>query len=466
MPNRPHHLSSPPSDRIPPAIRDALAAVERRKRGGPPLTLEQTMALVELSAWDFNGVEPGHPDYEIRLAAWQAEVEARHPRAPDPEASGPRATIGALPPDAAPQQQQVKVQPPGVATVARTVLVVVGVVVGLYVVYLLRQPIGWVVLAAFLAVAMSGPVRWLAQRMKRGLAIALAYVLLLLAPVLLALIVIPPFVSGAQDLAQQAPTYAQQARDFADKNPTLRKLEQNYGVLTQLQNEAKKLPKKVGTGAAGTLSDIGLGLINSIFAGLTILILSIFLVAYGGRWVTRWLASHPPDRARRLERTLDRIAAAVGNYVAGALVQATVAGVTTFIVLEILGVPFAAPLAVIVALFDLVPLVGATIGAVLVGVVTLFSDFPTDTIVWVVWAIIYQQLENNVIQPQIQTRAVNLNPFAVLVAVLFGSELFGVFGALLAIPVAASIQIALKEWWQWRHDNRASLAGIVEPGAT
>ena len=76
-----HHHTSPPPERIPAAVLDALAAVERRKRGGPPLTLEQTMALVELSAWDFNGVEPGHPQYEERLAAWQAEVEARHPRA-------------------------------------------------------------------------------------------------------------------------------------------------------------------------------------------------------------------------------------------------------------------------------------------------------------------------------------------------------------------------------------------------
>lgn len=366
--------------------------------------------------------------------------------------------------DPAPQQP-VKVVAPGAATVARTVLIIVAVIICLYVIYLLRQPIGWIVLATFLAIAMSGPVAFFARRMKRGLAIALAYLLLLLAPVLLALIVVPPFVSGAQDLAKQAPTYAQQARDFAEKNPTLRKLERNYGVLTQLQNEAKKLPRKVGTGAPSTLSDIGLGLVNSIFAGVTILVLSIFLVVDGRRWVQRWLKTHPRDRSMRLERTLDRIAAAVGNYVAGALVQATIAGITTFVVLEILGVPFAAPLAVLVALFDLVPLVGATIGAVLVGIVTVFSDFPTDTIVWVVWAVLYQQLENNVIQPQIQTRAVNINPFVVLVAVLFGSKLFGVFGALLAIPFAASLQIALKEWWQWRQDNRAELAGIIDPSA-
>ncbi len=377
--------------------------------------------------------------------------------------SGQRAKMRALPPDEIPQK--VRLEPPSAGAVARTVLIVVGVIVGLYIVYLLRGPIGWLVLALFLAVAMSGPVRFFSRRMRRGLAVAVSYILLLLAPVLLGLIVVPPFVTGAQDLAKEAPSYAQQARDFADKNPTLRKLEKNYGLLTQLQSEAKKLPKKVGTGAATTLSDIGVKLINSIFAGVTILILSIFLVADGGRWLRRWLESHPEDRAQRLDRAITRMGSAVGNYVAGALVQATIAGITTFVVLEILGVPFAAPLAVIVALFDLIPLVGATIGALLVGIVTVFSGFPTDTIVWAIWAVVYQQLENNVIQPQIQTRAVNINPFVVLTAVLFGSRLFGVFGALLAIPFAASLQIAFIEWRSWREDNRVSTAGIIEPGA-
>jgi predicted PurR-regulated permease PerM len=152
----------------------------------------------------------------------------------------------------------------------------------------------------------------------------------------------------------------------------------------------------------------------------------------------------------RLRRAADRIANAVGNYVGGALLQATIAGVTTFIVLSILGVPFAAPLAVITALFDLIPLVGATIGAILVGVVTAFHDFPVATIVWAIWAIIYQQVENTMIQPQIQRRAVEVHAFVVLVSVLFGATLFGILGALLAIPVAASMQIAVREWWDYR----------------
>ena len=106
--------------------------------------------------------------------------------------------------------------------------------------------------------------------------------------------------------------------------------------------------------------------------------------------------------------------------------------------LIILGVPFAAALAIVIFFARPVPLVGATIGAVVVGVVTVFADFPTATIVWVIYSIVYQQVENTLIQPQIQKRAVNVHPFVVLVAVLFGSTLFGVLGALVAIPIAAS----------------------------
>jgi predicted PurR-regulated permease PerM len=164
------------------------------------------------------------------------------------------------------------------------------------------------------------------------------------------------------------------------------------------------------------------------------------------------------------------MAEAVGNYVAGALAQAVVCGITTFLVLTLLGVPFAAPLAVLSALFDLIPLVGATIAAVVVGLVTLFTDFPTATIIWSIWAIVYQQIENTVIQPQIQKRAVDIHPFAVLVSVLFGSTLFGIGGALLAIPVAASLQIAVTEWWRYRHPEVSAPpssppGGGPEPGA-
>ncbi len=140
------------------------------------------------------------------------------------------------------------------------------------------------------------------------------------------------------------------------------------------------------------------------------------------------------------------MAKAVAGYVAGALTIALIAGVATFIVLTILGVPFAAPLAVIAGLFSLIPLVGATIAAILIGIVTVFEHFPTVTIIWAIWAIVYQQFENHVIQPQIQKRTVNVQPFITIVAVLFGATLLGVLGALVAIPAAASIQILFREY--------------------
>jgi predicted PurR-regulated permease PerM len=133
-----------------------------------------------------------------------------------------------------------------------------------------------------------------------------------------------------------------------------------------------------------------------------------------------------------------------------------VAGVIAFVVLTILGVPAPLALALVIAILDLVPLVGATLGAVIVGIVTLFHDFPTVTVIWVIFAIAYQQFENYVVQPRIQSRAVDLDPFIIVVAALFGGTLLGVVGALVAIPVAAAIQIAVREY-------RAFRRGLIAP---
>jgi predicted PurR-regulated permease PerM len=333
--------------------------------------------------------------------------------------------------------------------VAQTVLTAVLVVLALYLVYLLRKPIGWLLIATFLAIALSGPVNFLNRRMRRGFAIAIVYVGLMLIPIGIGAIVVPPIVNGGNDLAENAPDYAQDVTDFVNDNDTLRDVNEDYDVTEKIQEEAAKLPSKIDD-AAVVLRDVGFGLINSIFALITILILTAFILGGGRRWLHFGLRFVPEDRAQRLERVFDRVGRAVGNYVAGALAQATIAGVTSFIVLKILGVPFAAPLALIIFFLDLIPLIGATIGAILVGLVTLFEDFPTATIIWALYSILYQQLENNLIQPQIQRRAVDINPFLVIVSVLFGSALLGILGALVAVPVAASIQIAAREYLDYK----------------
>ena len=171
------------------------------------------------------------------------------------------------------------------------------------------------------------------------------------------------------------------------------------------------------------------------------------------------LAQLRPEHQERTRQVAADIYGATGGYVAGALALATAAGISTYIILTILDVPFAVPLSVLMAFFDLIPLVGSTIGGVLVGVVTLFADFPGDTIVWVVYVLVYQQVENSVFQPVVYRRTVNLHPLAVITAILIGSSLLGVLGALVAIPIAAAIQIALKDMWENRPSQIVGATG-------
>ena len=216
--------------------------------------------------------------------------------------------------------------------IARNVLVVAGVALVLYVLWLLRKPISWLIIAAFLAVALAGPVNFFQRYMKRGLAIALVYLGLLAIPIGLGAVLLPPIVNQTSDVATNAPSYVNDVEDYVHKNKTLNDLNDKYDITDKLEDEAEKLPSKAGD-AAKVLRDIGFGLVSSIFAGVTILILSIFMVAAGPRWIDGFIRMQRPEHAERIERTLRRIANAVGNYVGGALLQATIAGFSAFIML-------------------------------------------------------------------------------------------------------------------------------------
>ena len=334
---------------------------------------------------------------------------------------------------------------PSARQIVRIVLTVVCVVISLYLIYLLRKPISWILIAAFLAVALSPPVNVLARHMRRGFAITIVFLGLLAIPIALIALIVPPLIGEANDFADKVPGYSRDVTKYVKENKRLRELNKDYDITSKLEDEAGKLPDRLG-GAAGTLRDVGFGIVNSLFALITILVLTAFLLGSGRTWVDALIRSRPPEQRERLRRSLDNMASAVAGYVAGALLIALIAGVATYIVLTILGVPFRGPLALIAGLFSLIPLVGATIAAVLIGLVTVFEDFPTITIIWTIWAIAYQQFENHLIQPQVQKRTVNVQPFITIVAVLFGATLLGVLGALVAIPIAASIQILLREY--------------------
>jgi predicted PurR-regulated permease PerM len=340
---------------------------------------------------------------------------------------------------------------PRVRAILRVVVTVMVSVFAVYLMYLVREPIGYIFLAAFVAVAASGPVNLLSRKLPRGLAIALVYLAIIFVPIVIALILVPPLVEQAVKLANNLPQYAQDLNDAFEENPQLKEANEKYDITTKLEDVAENLVSKLGD-AAGALVDIGAGVVSSIFALVTILVISMFMIGRGQAWRDALLRYRPPHQAERIRRATDAIANAVGSYIGGALAQAMIAGAAAWLMLVILGVPSPLPLALIIAMLDLIPLVGATLGAVVVGVVTLFVDFPTTTIIWAIFAIAYQQFENYVVQPRIQSRAVALDPFLVVVAALFGGALLGVIGALLAIPSAAAIQIAAREWMEYRRE--------------
>jgi predicted PurR-regulated permease PerM len=372
----------------------------------------------------------------------------KEPEAAEPGAEGGRSKPGR------PALGHLILGPPGgreptVRTILRIISTVVLSALALYVVYRLRTPISYVLMAGFLAVVVSGPVAWLSRRMPRGLAIPMVYLGGILIPIMVGAILIPPAVRAASELVKEFPDYVRDLRDWVNDNQQLREINENFDLTSKLEDWAADAASHLDD-AAGVLANLGTGLVGSIFALLMITILSLFMVARGGQWIDFALRTRPEREAEVIRRAFDRMAVAVGGYVGGALLQSAIAGVATFIVLSILGVPSPLALAVLIAVLDLIPLVGATIGAILVGIVTLFNDFPTVTIIWVVWAIVYQQFENYVVQPRIQGRAVDLDPFIIVIAALFGGTLLGIVGALIAIPLAAATQIGIREFLAYR----------------
>jgi predicted PurR-regulated permease PerM len=349
---------------------------------------------------------------------------------------------------------------PSTRAILKVLLVTAATAAVLYLLYLIRSILGLVFISIFLAVAM-GPAVDLYQhraRMPRGVAILFVYLTILGAIVGLGLLVVPPIVNGVNHFVNKVPTYVQDLR----KNPTVRKYDNKYHVTEKLDKEARKLPSRLGT-AASALTSVTVGVFSTIFQLVTVLVLTFFFLLDGKRMVGWGLRQLPPERAQRAQGVLSDVYEATSGYVVGNLIISVIAGTGTYIVLMILGVPFAVPLSVLMAFLDLIPLVGATIGGVGIGIVAAIADFPTALIVWAIYFIVYQQIENNILQPVIYRRTVALHPLVVLIAVLIGGSQLGVLGALIAIPVAAGLQIVVKDLWNARKARIAVTEGPPPP---
>jgi predicted PurR-regulated permease PerM len=336
--------------------------------------------------------------------------------------------------------------------VAKVVLVAAAVVAALYFAYLIRDVIGLLVIAAFFAVAIAPAVNWLDQRrVPRWLAILLVYIGIAAGIFGIGLLIVPPLVNGVEDLSADLPGYVDDLRN----NETFRDYDDRYHITNKLTEQAQQLPTKLGD-AAGTLRDVTVGVFTRFVQLFSILVITFFLVKDGHRLLEFLYRQMPPERARRLRTIADDVSDAIAGYVFGNFVISVLAGLVTYVTLRILDVPFATPLAILFGFFDLIPLVGATLGGILVGIVVAFVQFPVGLVVWAAVLILYQQVENNLIQPFVYGRAVQLHPLIVIVAILIGAALLGVLGALVAIPAAAAVQAVVRDYWRSRQEGRGA----------
>jgi predicted PurR-regulated permease PerM len=336
------------------------------------------------------------------------------------------------------------------------VLTVLGVLLAtaitLEIVWIARTVVTWIIVALFLALAINPAVEWLHRRgrMGRGKAVALIYVGVLLVIVGLAALVVPTLVDQVDHFVQDVPGYV---KDLTRGRGPLGFLETRYDVVERVQ-------AAVGNGAgsklfshAGVLVDVGRGIATAVAGILTIVFLTLFMLLEGPAWMAR-LQGLLSDASRpRWERVGHDIYRTVGGYVTGNLLISLICGLVYGIVLAILGVPYPVALGFIVAILDLIPLAGATIGGLIV-VAAAFASSTTAGIVMAVVVIVYQQAENHILQPIIYGRTVNLSPLAVLIAILIGAEVAGVLGALGAIPIAGALQVLLVDNLRHRRERR------------
>jgi predicted PurR-regulated permease PerM len=261
----------------------------------------------------------------------------------------------------------------------------------------------------------------------------------------LVLVLAPPIVDGVNRLVHNAPRYVRDIRD----NDTLRDYDQRYHIVAKLEKQANKLPGTVRD-AVGELETVTVGIFKRIFELITVLTIAFFLLLDGPRIADFLFRQLDPVRERRARAIAAGAVKAVGGYALGALAIAALAGLVSFVFMKIFGIPYAVPLAVQMAFFALIPLVGSAIGAIPIGIAAGLDSFPTELIVWVVFFLVYQQVESRVLGPFVYHRTVELHPLLAIVAVLAGASLLGILGALIAIPIAAIIQIVVKDWWRFR----------------
>jgi predicted PurR-regulated permease PerM len=348
---------------------------------------------------------------------------------------------------AAPEVRVVVVRP-------RTVLQALGIVVlvglALLLVYNAWRVLTWILIAGVLAAALNPAVEAFERRgLRRGWAASLVFGIALLGITAIGYLVIPPLVSQVTDFVNAVPDFID---DLTAGRGPLGFLQDRYQIVDRIRAAINER----GVGGVLGLSQPALDIVRSVVTAVagvvTIIFLTFFMLLEGPRTISMLLGLLPSEARPRFERVGRDIYRSISGYATGNLAISVVAGTLATIVLFAVGSDYAIALGLVVAVLDLVPLAGATIAAIIASTVVAIETDWMRTLIVIAFFIAYQQFENQLLQPLVYGRTVQLSPLVVLCAVLIGAQLAGIFGALFAIPIAGSLLAVARELLDYRRE--------------
>lgn len=350
--------------------------------------------------------------------------------------------------DPAPARTPRKVDVRYVATTTLVVWVVLFLLSGTVVAILsLWKVVSYLLVAMFFAVVLTPAVDFLQHRarMRRGVATLLVCIVAFASLAGLAYAFVRPLVDQGQKFADNLPEMIEDAENGEGQ---IGELIEEYDLDQMYEDNQKAIEDQLSSVGGQGLTVLGT-VFSGIIAAITVIVLTILLLLGGPDLSENTIRLLPERHRDRVRRVSVDAAQAVSGYMFGNVVISIVAGLAAYVYLRIAGVPYPEVLALWVAFADLIPLVGATLGALPCIAVAFLQSVPIG-IATIVFFVLYQQFENNVLQVTVMSKTVNINPLGVLVSVLIGVEIFGLLGALLAIPVAGVIQVVVRDLWNER----------------
>jgi predicted PurR-regulated permease PerM len=310
--------------------------------------------------------------------------------------------------------------------------------------------------ALFLALALNGPVHWLAEHIpgkrkgSRTIATAASFVVVIALLISFLVSIVPPLVSQTTTFLQAVPALVQDARN---ENTGLGKTVRKYHLEDQTEKLSAQLSDRLGN-ITGTALTTFTKLSSSLFSVLTILVLSFMMLIEGPRWIAFFRSQIAEKHRKRADKLTAEMYTVIRGFVNGQVTLAALAALLIVVPLFVLGISYPVALMVIVFICGLIPLVGHTLGAIIVTTVALFTS-TTAAIFILLYYITYQQIENYAIQPKVQSKGTNLTPLTVFASVLIGVSFGGLFAGLVAIPIAGCMRVLLVDYL---HNKKKSVA--------